>query len=217
MEAAAETRITAIEPQQRSKDRVNIFLNGEFAVGVNAAVVVALGLTTGQAISEDRLKEITYAESINKAVDRACLLLSYRARSEKEVRDRLKQAGFDESVVDVTIGKLFALNYLNDQDFAEKLVAARRSERPQGRRALNWELRRKGISEETVEDTLSGLDEGWEHATALDAARSRIGRYQGLEPSEARRKLTAFLQRRGFAWDTITNVLGVVMPSQSAG
>lgn len=217
METAAESRITAIETQQRAKDRVNVFLNGEFALGLNAAVVVALGLKVGQTISEDRLKEISYAESINKAVDRACLLLSYRARSEKEIRDRLKQAGFEENVVDVAIGKLYALNYINDQDFAKKLIASRKVERPVGRRALNWELRRKGISEDTVEEALSGLDEGWEAETALQAARSRIGRYEGLEPVEARRKLAGFLQRRGFAWDTITNVLGAVMPSESAG
>jgi regulatory protein len=174
MQSADETRISAIEPQQRAKDRVNVYLNGEFALGLNSGVVVSLGLSVGQSISESRLKEIARAESLNKAVERACLLLSYRARTEKEIRDRLQRAGFDEDIIEETLVKLYALNYLNDEDFAEKLIQARRAERPMGRRAMGWELRRKGISPETVDASLAEVDEDWEAAAALDAAKSRV-------------------------------------------
>lgn len=216
MDATPERTISAIEPQQRKKDRMNLYLDGEFAMGVNAAVVVALGLSVGQHINENHLKAIVREESLNKAKDRAFLLLSYRARSEKEIRDRLAQAGYEADVIDEVVSRLYALNYLDDQDFAKKFISARQAERPAGRRALAWELKRKGLDAETVETAVAGLDDDTERAAALEAARARAARYAEMEPREARRKLGAFLQRRGFVWDTINNVLGVVLAPEDA-
>jgi regulatory protein len=210
LQGTTERTITAIEPQERARDRVNVYLNGEFALGVNTDVVVALSLGVGQRITQERLTEVVKRESLAKAKDRAYLFLSYRARTEKEIRDRLQQAGYEDGVIDDVVVKLYELNYLNDTDFAEKFIESRQAERPTGRRAIAFELKRKGVDAETAAGAMAGMDDDSERAAALDAARARAGRYSGLEPREGRRKLAAFLQRRGFAWDTITNVLGVI-------
>ncbi|HEY3413952.1 MAG TPA: RecX family transcriptional regulator [Armatimonadota bacterium] len=213
---AQERTISAIEPQQRKRDRMNLYLDGEFAMGVNAAVVVSLGLSVGQRIDEEHLNDIVRQESLNKAKDRAFNLLSYRARSEKEIRDRLALAGYETDIVDEVVSRLYALNYLDDQDFARKFISDRQAERPAGRRALAWELRRKGLDAETVETAVAGMDDDTERAAALEAAGARAARYVNMEPQDARRKLGAFLQRRGFAWDTINDVLGVVLTPKHA-
>jgi len=212
-----EKTITAIESQVRRKDRVSIFLNGEFALGVHAEVAAALFLGVGQRITEERLKEIVRAETFAKARDRAFLLLSYRPRTEKEVRDRLARAGYEEDVVEEVVAKLYELDFLDDKAFAERFVENRMATRPVGRRALTWELRKKGLDAETVAEAAESVDEETEREGALAAARSRVGRMAGLDRREARRKLTAFLQRRGFAWDTIHGVLDEILPSTDAG
>jgi regulatory protein len=216
MDAAKDKTITAIEPQQRAKDRVNVFLDGEFAIGIHLEVAAALYLGVGQRISEERLRQISREESVRRAKDRAFLLLSYRARTEKEIRDRLQRAGYEGDVVDEVVSKLYELNYLDDKDFAEKFIRDRHVARPAGRKAIEWELQRKGVSGENLTQAIAGLDDESERELAVQAARSRLGRYAGLEAREARRKLAAFLQRRGFAWDTITSTLADIMPPTDA-
>lgn len=208
-----EKSITAIEGQQRARERVNLFLDGEFAMGVHVDVVAALHLQVGQRITEERLRDIVREESLSKAKERAFLLLSFRARSEKEVRDRLRQSGYEDDIVEDVVARLYALDLLNDQDFADRFVQSRMSGRPVGRRAMAYELRRKGLDTETVTEATAGVDDDAERAAALAAARSRAGRFQGMEAREARRKLGAFLQRRGFGWDTISSVMDEVLAS----
>jgi regulatory protein len=216
MPGNAEQTITAIEAQQRKRDRVSIFLDGEFAMGVQAEVAAALFLGVGQRITEERLKEIVRAETLVKARDRAFLLLSYRARTEKEVRDRLRRAGYEDDIVDEVILRLYELEFLDDKDFADKFVQNRMATRPAGRRALTWELRSKGLDASIVAEAAASVDDDAEREGALTAARSRLGRMAGMDRREARRKMTAFLQRRGFAWDTIHGVLGEILPSEDA-
>jgi len=208
--------ITAIEPQQRARDRVSIFLDGEFALGVHQDVAAALYLGVGQRISEERLKEVVREETLAKAKDRALLLLSYRARSEKEVRDRLVRAGYEPDIVEAVIAKLYEFNYLDDQDFAEKFIRHRMSSRPVGRRALAWEMRRKGLDAETVAQATGNLDDESEREAARKAAAGRLGRIQEMDRREARERMASFLQRRGFGWDTIRCVLDEILPSGDA-
>lgn len=212
---AGEKTITAIEPQQRAKDRVNIFLDGQFALGVNVDVVAALYLGVGQRISEEHLARIVREETLAKAKDRAFLLLSYRDRTEKEIRDRLNRAGYEPEIVDEVIAKLYELNFLDDQDFAAKYVEHRMGSRPVGRRALSWEMRRKGLDAETVAEATSTLDDEAEREAARQAARTRIGKMGRLDHKEARQRLSGFLQRRGFAWDTIRCVVDEILPSDN--
>jgi regulatory protein len=212
---AGQKTITAIEPQQRAKDRVNIFLDGQFALGVNVDVVAALHLGVGQRISEEHLARIVREETLAKAKDRAFLLLSYRARTEKEIRDRLNRAGYEPEIVEEVIAKLYELNFLDDQDFAAKYVEHRMGSRPVGRRALTWEMRRKGLDADTVAEATSTVDDEAEREAARQAAQSRIGKMGRLDHKEARQRLSGFLQRRGFAWDTIRCVIDEILPSDN--
>lgn len=217
MDADATRTITAIEPQQRAKDRVSIFLDGEFALGVYADVAATLCLGVGQRISEERLREIVRGETLAKARDRAYLLLSYRARSEHEVRERLTRAGFEADIVEEVIARLYDLNFLDDKDFAQRFVRHRMESRPLGRRALAWELRRKGLDAETVAEATEAVDEETERAAARKAAQTRMKKLAEMDGREARRRLAEFLQRRGFGWDTIKCVSDEMLPSDDVG
>ena len=91
--------ITALEPQQKREGRVNVYVDGTFAIGLFEEVVLALGLHLGQNITPERLAEISAAENLRRAKEDAYRLLSFRARSEKEIRDRLGRKGYEEPVL----------------------------------------------------------------------------------------------------------------------
>ena len=202
----SQGRITALEAQQKREGRINVFIDGKFALGLFDDVVLTLGLRIGQQITPERLEEIAQAETLRKAIEDAYNLLSFRSRAEKELSCRLKRKGYEESVIAQVLQKLRATGYLNDEAFTRSWVQSRG--KTLGRRALEHELRQKGVDSETVAQTLAEekSDEAEENAARLVAFR-KVGERPTDKSREARAKLASFLQRRGFGWSTIRPIL----------
>ncbi|MGD2028259.1 MAG: RecX family transcriptional regulator [Anaerolineales bacterium] len=195
-------KITALKLQKRNRNRVNVYLDGEYAFGLSK--VVAAWLKTGQELSDEKIAELKAQDDVEIALQRALNYLTYRARSEQEVRQNLTKHGHDDHVIDEIITRLHRGSLLNDQDFAELWVENRSEFRPRGRRMLRMELRRKGIRDEIISDVLESIDED---ALALRAARKKARRYQHLEFQDFRKKLGGFLARRGFHYGSISMVV----------
>ena len=198
--------ITAIEEQQRDANRVSVYLDGAFAIGLFADVAVALSLRVGQQITAERLEEITALETRRKALEDAYGFLSFRARSEKEITDKLKRKGYEEDVVEVTISRLRESNFVNDAEFAAQWTRHRQTGK--GRRFIAQELKQKGVDSDTIAETLAEtVSDADESETAFTLAVRRVGVNPTDKSREAQAKLAAFLQRRGFGWDIVRGVL----------
>lgn len=137
-------------------------------------------------------------EQLQKAKDAAYNYLSYRARSVKEVRDKLVQKEFAEEIIEQVVDDLQRQKLLNDREFARRFVEARLG-RANGSRKLAQELRRKGIETEIIVEVLG------EFAATLDSEERAMGllgkeawRYRGLERDKAKRRMLGFLARRGY-------------------
>ena len=199
-------QITAIEKQEKNADRVSVFVDGRFALGLFADVAALTGLRVGQEMTAERLTEITRKETERKGVADALRLLGVRARSEKEISDRLKRKEYEDDIIVIVLERLRSYGYLDDADFAARWVASRGKSR--GRRALSHELRQKGVDAETAAATLSeARDAETETESAFVAARKKVGDKPADISREAQAKLSAYLQRRGFGWDAIRPVL----------
>ena len=205
-------RITSIEPQKRRPRRRSVFVDGEFAAGVDQEVVLALGLRVGHEVDEKRLREMLRAEEVRKAREDALMLLGYRARSVRELERRLKQKGYEEDIVEEVLTGLERADLLNDERFASDWVRSRTAARPMGRARLSWELRQKGVQKEKVEDALEDIDEEREFEMALELARSKANRSPGVDVFAERRRLAGLLGRRGFGWEIVSRVLNEVLP-----
>lgn len=216
MKDTDEKVITALEPVGGRTKRLTVRLDGEPAMEIRQDVAKALALTMGQSVRSERLKERVREETLNRARDRAFLLLSVRNRSEREIVDRLRQACYEPDIIEEVVEILRRLDYLNDRSFAEEWLKSRMNARKMGRRGVAWELRRKGVQADTVEEVTSACDDETERATALEAARQRWPALAGDDSRVARRRLAAFLQRRGFSWDTIHGVLEEICPPWDA-
>ena len=130
------------------------------------------------------------------------VFLSYRPRSEKEVRDRLRRGGYEQDAIEHAIARLHEWRYLDDADFARRWVENRTAHRPRGKRLLQQELRHKGIDSETARDAIDDVDLD-ETGAAEVLARRRLPSYAGDEPVAIRRRLGAYLARRGYGYDVI--------------
>ena len=206
-----EMKVTALKLQARNPARVNVHLDGQFALAL--AKVLAARLRLGQELSEADLAALRQADAEEDAYARALRLLSLRARSETEIRRRLHQHAAGPAGVDVVAARLRQAGLIDDQAFAGGWVENRGAFRPRSRRALQAELRRKGVAEEVVRQAVAKVDEA---EAAYQAATRQARRLAGLPLADFRRRLTAFLARRGFDYETIEVVVERVWREQSA-
>lgn len=197
-------KITALKVQKRNRQRVNVYLDGEFAFGL--ARIVAAWLAVGQELDEQKIAQLKAEDVQEVAYQRALKLIGYRMRTESEIREKIGALGFTEEEIDTVIERLRHSGLVNDDHFAEQWIENRTEFRPRSKRALAYELRRKGVSEETIGRALeaSSVDED---ELAYQAAQKQYRKYQELEWPEFRGKLGSFLARRGFSYPVIAPVV----------
>jgi regulatory protein len=200
------SEITAIEPQRKNPQRVNVYLDGEFAFGLSR--LVAAWLKVGQEISDEKIAGLKADDELETTYQKALHFLSYRPRSAAEVRQNLTKRDIPETVVEATILRLQRAGWVDDAAFARAWVENRSEFRPRSKSALRVELRRKGLEDELIRSVLDGQVD--EESLALDAARKYLRRVAGLEWPEFRRKLGGFLARRGFSYSTLSPVVSKV-------
>jgi len=188
-------KITALVVQKRNPNRVNLYLDGEYAFGV--ARIVAAWLKVGAELDEKKIEQLQLEDAREWALQQALLFLSYRARSESEIRKNLSKHEVPETVIDETLEKLRRDGLANDNEFAQAWVENRSTFRPRSRRMLAMELRQKGLDDESTQAALQNVDD---EPLAYEAALKRAARFKDLEWSEFRKKLSEFLARRGFSY-----------------
>jgi regulatory protein len=195
-------RVTALRPSKRDPDRIAVDLDGSFAFALPATLVADERIDVGATLDGDRVNSLLAADQASRATEAALVFLSYRPRSEKEVRDRLRRGGFEQDAIEHVIARLHEWRYLDDADFARRWVENRTAHRPRGRRLLQQELRHKGIDVEIAREAIDDADLD-ETGAAEALARRRLPAYAGDEPAAIRRRLGAYLARRGYGYDVI--------------
>lgn len=193
--------ITALELQKRNKERVNVYLDGEFAFGLN--VLDAARLHKGQVLTDPEIHALKARDEIVQAYDRAVAFLSYRPRSIAEVRQNLVEKKIDDAVIEAVIARLREQGYVDDAAFARFWINNRQEFKPSGVRALRFELRQKGIASEIIDEALAEIDVA---EAAYRAAKDKARRLRGNDKRTFRQKVGSLLARRGFDYDTARTV-----------
>jgi len=190
--------VTALRFQKRNKNRVNVYIDGQFAFGL--AAIEAAHLRVGQTLSDDDVVRLRRQDEVERAYERALNFLSYRPRSEVEVRRNLRKKNVEDEAVEVVIERLTRAGLLNDREFALYWVENRLQFNPRGVRALRHELREKGVPASIITDALVDFEEEVAARKAVEAGARRLAH---LEPRDFRRRLGAYLARRGFSYPVI--------------
>jgi regulatory protein len=208
--------VTKVERQKKHPSRVSIHIDNQYAIGIHKEVLLQSGLRVGDQVSERTIDELKKQEELHKARESSLRLLSHRARSEKELRDRLKQKGLSLESITKVIGSFTQSGLVDDLEFARAFAHDKLLRKPMGRSMLTQQLRQKGISKEIIEQVLSEVYERMkEDEYAVELARNRFERFKsafdGLEPMKQRKKLSDYLSRRGFAWETVAKAINEVL------
>lgn len=197
-------QITALKVQNRNSNRLNIYLDGEYAFSLQR--ITAAWLRVGQVLSDEKISELRALDEQEVVYQRALRLLEHRPRAEEEIRRKLGSKGISSAVIDKVIERLRQNKLVNDDQFAQAWVENRSTFRPRSRKALQYEMRQKGVSPSAISQALANLETN-EEELAYQAALKQSRKLNHLERMEFRRKLSGFLARRGFGYETIAPVV----------
>lgn len=198
--------ITRIEAQKKTPRRRSVFIDGKFAFGLDEEVVSKLGLEKGEALTESRIEEILGQKSENEAKNVALKFLSFRRRTEREIKDKLKSKGFEEKTITKTVDKLKGYDLINDLEFAAAWVKERLAHKPRGKKLLKQELWKKGVQKDIIDQVIEELCQD-EDKSASKLLQKIKKRYRNFEPEVARRRMLSLLLRRGFSYENAKNAL----------
>lgn len=195
--------ITKIEIQKKKPNRRSVYIDGKYAFGIDEEVLLQFNLEEDQTIDEQEIKDIQKAEEKRACKESSLRLLSYRMRTENELRKRLKQKNYNQEVIDEVLDSLKRLDLINDLEFARMWMRERGSWR--GKFKLKTELWEKGVSQEIIETVLSELPLN-ESEIAERLADKWLKSHKNLGDDVSKRRLTNFLLRRGISYDTISEL-----------
>ena len=197
-------KVTRLVIQQRNKERVNVYLDDEFAFGL--ALMEAVQLKVGQTLTDEQIADLKDEDQYHKAYSRSLDYLSRRPRSRQEIERYLKGKEVPEPTIERVLARLTKAQFLDDLAFAHYWIENRDAFRPRGVRALRYELRQKGLDETIINEALnsSELDE---IDSAYRVGAKQLYRLQSIEDRrEFQQRLATYLARRGFNWETIREV-----------
>lgn len=198
--------ITALKIQKRNPNRVNVYLDGEYAFGLSLSA--AAWLRVKQTLSPEKIAELQAQDAQETTFQQALRLLSFRPRSVAEVRKKLVDRDFDPAIIETVLGRLIEGDYLSDKAFAKEWVENRSAFRPRSRRMLHYELRQKGVAEEHIQSALASIEA--ESDLAYQAGIRYAARLADLDREMFRKRLGGYLARRGFSYGTISPLVNQI-------
>jgi len=206
-------KITAIRFTKARGKRVNVFLDGRFAFSLEAEVAIKEGLQVGQELSTSHIEALARSDHFHRCLNAAASYLSYRPRSESELKQRLYQRGFDGDCVEAVLAKLKEQGLVDDTAFAQFWKDNRESFSPRSQWLTKLELRRKGVAQDVIDQVADVIDDDDSaYRAALNKARSLLtSDYQSF-----RHRLGEYLKRRGFSYGVINHTVQRVWHKQGS-
>ena len=193
--------VTDIQQQKKDSSRYSVYIDGEYVFGLDGLDFSASSLRIGQELSQAEIEEWQSRSAEGKAYNAAVRYLSYRQRSEAEVRKYLRDKGYDDTTSQLTIERLLKLGMIDDAAFATSWISDRMRLKPRSRFKLTAELREKGISADVIEAAMSELG----HDDELEALRGVIAKKRRSYESET--KLVQYLGSLGYNYGLIKEAM----------
>ena len=206
--------ITKIEAQKRNKERVNIYIDEDYAFSLSAELVYKEGLVAKMEVDSERLSKIATEEGFLKCKEAALRTIERTYKTEKEMRDKLILKEFDINLIDRTLEFLKEYNLLNDENYVKMYVKDKI--KSEGQNKIKYALMRKGINEELIREEIAKFNDGSQKEAAYDLAVKKYNLLAKREDDKYKisQKLYRFLTTRGYDYSVVSEVVKKVINSE---
>ncbi len=193
--------ITAVE--ERKKGMSAVFIDGEYAVSIDTVTLVSSGKHTGSDITDEELCELTEKSKVSRAKEKALYLIEYRARSRKEIEDKLIPL-YGEDAAEAAIGRLEELGLINDESFAREYAEQLLVRKKFSAERAAFELSKKGIARELTDEILEefDVDPVEQIVSVIEKKYSRL-----LHDEKGRKRTINGLRAMGYRWNDIKEAM----------
>lgn len=198
-------KITRLVQGKKNPNRVNLYLDDEFAFALSIDEVAKKSLKKDLELTDSQINELKSNDEAAQIYAKILNFLSYRPRSVKEVKDRLtKYKVLGDAAQNAYITKLRDSGYLDDLAFAKWFIDSRNNHKSRSKRMLMYELSLKGIPKEVVDSLKSSMND--DESTLIKLISKKLGTPRKLEVYE-KQKIQTYLVRQGFAWEEVSKVV----------
>lgn len=181
------------------KGKIKVYIDGEFHFLLYRKDIQIYKLQENEQISEKVYKEIIEDTVLRRAKQKAMAILKYMDRTEQELRQKLKQADYTETIIESAIEYVKKFHYLDDERFAMNYIRFKKNTK--SKRQLQTELSQKGIRKEYID--LAFEEEYDDEELAIQKAVAKKTLDIDSLSQEEKMKLASSLYRKGFKMDLI--------------
>ena len=146
-------KITDIDVQKKNKNRVSVFVDGEYSFSLEQIDALRLSLKIGMEITDEDITKYNIESNLGKARAKAGDMLSRRPYSLHDFKTKLLDKGFDDVIVNVIADEFTELGYLDDFEYAKMYIEDARC-KLKGDKKIAYELSLKGVSERITREAL---------------------------------------------------------------
>ena len=207
-------KITKIEYQKKNKDRLNIYIDDEYAFAIGINILIKFSLAKGMVIDREFLDEILKSEEKSSVYNYGIKLLSRSAKCENEIRQKMKAKGFDLQLIDNAIIKLKEQKYLDDERYCEMFIKDKINISKYGVRKIKEALILKGISREIIEEKISCISREDEEERAYLLGAKKLPTIREKDKFKRKVKLYNYLIGRGFEYDVVRRTVSRLLNSE---
>lgn len=195
------SKITKIEPQVKNKDRVNIYLDGEFKLGCSLELAMLNHLKNDVEISDEQLEQLVFENEKTQALNKAVTLLGKNLKTRRQMRTYLNDKGYSKTIVDYVLEKLSEYNYINDINYAK--IYIRSVKNKYGKVKIIANLRQKGVSDKDIDEVMQEFESDTDSIMAL--AQKYMKNKEVNQDNIV--KLYRHLLSKGFGYDEVNSVV----------
>lgn len=204
-------KISKIEYQKKNKDRFNIYLDDSYAFAVDMNVMIKYSLAKNMELEDDFISEILTAEEEMNAYNYAVNLISRAPKSEKELKMKMQDKGYDVIFIENVIKKLREQRYIDDERYSEMFISSKINTSKDGRRKIKEALYNKGINKEIIDEKLSSVSEEEEIERAFLLAKKKLASMKEEDTRKKTLKLSNYLINKGFEYSTVKKVVSSLL------
>jgi regulatory protein len=200
-----QMEITSMEKDNKNNGLIKVYVNGEYSFSISEEEYFKRGFYEKEEVTREEIEDIKTAFNFKNAKETALKYMTLKLRCSNEVKQKLLTTGYSEVIVDNVISDLISLGYINDRIFIRKYLYDRSKLKPKSKKLLKYELLKKGLAENLVDDVLNEwqIDEP---TLARRLVKKKYGKYD-LRDEKILRKIYNFLLHRGFSVEIINDII----------
>lgn len=196
-------KITKIEYQKKNKDRVSIYLDDNYAFGIDLNIMIKYSLAKNMELEDDFISEILKAEEEISAYNYAISVLSRNSKSEKQMMLKMQDKGYDQQFIESAIVKLKQQKYIDDEAYSEAFINNKINISKDGKRKIKEALYNKGIDKQIIDEKLQEITGEDEIKRACLLGEKKLLAIKEEDIRKKRIKLANYLISKGFEYGTV--------------